>query len=251
MEKNMEGNYLMLYRSMLDWEWYQNTNVKVLFLHMLLKANWKEGKYQGVTVPPGSFVTSLDKLSAETGLSRSAVRCAIEHLKRTGEITTVTAHRFTMINLVNYCIYQCTEEKEQHAKQHADSTQNSTQTAPIEERKNKRNNIKVFDNKLSHTFCTEPEKPDEETAIKIPLNDGTTHNVTHADVERYSELYQGISVMAELRKMVGWCEANTTRRKTRAGVKRFISNWLGKAQDHAPRDRKETGHEPESSAKLW
>ena len=51
----MDG-HIKLYRKFLDWEWYQDINTKVLFIHMLMKANWKDGKFMGTTIPRGSIV---------------------------------------------------------------------------------------------------------------------------------------------------------------------------------------------------
>lgn len=76
-----------LHRKILDWEWYSDINTCRLFIHMLLKANWREGKFRGTTVPRGSFVSSLEKLSEETGLTIRELRTAISHLKMTGELT--------------------------------------------------------------------------------------------------------------------------------------------------------------------
>jgi len=35
---------------MLDWEWYDDINTKVLFIHLLIKANWKEKKWRGIKI---------------------------------------------------------------------------------------------------------------------------------------------------------------------------------------------------------
>lgn len=37
--------------------------------------------------------------------------------------------------------------------------------------------------------------------------------------------------MQELREMVGWSQANKTKRKTKSGVMRFITGWLSREQD--------------------
>lgn len=70
--------------------------------------------------------------------------------------------------------------------------------------------------------------------ITLPLNDGTLFLITQSMVDKWQELYQAVNIMAELRKMVGWLEANPTRRKTRTGVLRFVTAWLAKEQDKAP-----------------
>ena len=72
----MDG-HIKLFRKFLDWGWYQDINTKVLFIHMLLKANWKDGKFMGTTVPRGSFVSSIRNLAYETGLTEREVRTGI------------------------------------------------------------------------------------------------------------------------------------------------------------------------------
>ena len=65
----------------------------------------------------------------------------------------------------------------------------------------------------------------------IPLNDGTFYNVPKENIEVYKRLYPAVDVEQALRNMIGWCMGNPTRRKTRRGVKRFITGWLAGDQD--------------------
>lgn len=65
----------------------------------------------------------------------------------------------------------------------------------------------------------------------IPLQDGTTYNVPQENIEVYERLYPGVDVEQQLRNMIGWSMAAGTRRKTRRGIKRFITNWLIREQD--------------------
>lgn len=82
------------------------------------------------------------------------------------------------------------------------------------------------------TSCAEPEKSDSTPPIiSLILNDKSFFNVTDEDVAKWNELYPAVDVMQELRKMAGWCESNTTKRKTRRGVRAFITSWLARAQD--------------------
>ena len=103
----MEDNtYIKISRKLLDWEWYTDTNTKALFLHMLLKANWKDGRFQGEEVPRGSFVSSLQKLSGEASLSMQEVRTALSHLKVTGEITSKPHAKYSTFTVEKYDQYQ-------------------------------------------------------------------------------------------------------------------------------------------------
>lgn len=65
----------------------------------------------------------------------------------------------------------------------------------------------------------------------IPLNDGSFYNVPVENIAVYKRLYPAVDVEQALRNMIGWCMGNPTRRKTRRGVKRFITGWLAGDQD--------------------
>ena len=103
--------------------------------------------------------------------------------------------------------------------------------------------------------CTEPEKSALVPAvIELALNDKTFYPITQQDIDDWTELYPAVNVMQELRKMKGWCDSNSTKRKTSRGIKRFITNWLAREQDKGGTKvygerNKET--ESESSVCLW
>lgn len=127
------SDFIKLSRKILEWEWYSDINTKVLFLHMLLKANWKDGRFLGVEIPRGSFASSYQGLSQETGLSIKNVRTALEHLKSTGEVAVNRHPKFTVFTIKNYHLYQST------GSQPAENRQSTgTESATIEEGKKKR-----------------------------------------------------------------------------------------------------------------
>ena len=103
-----ESEFIKIYRRMLKWEWYTDVNTKVLFLHCLLKANWKDGSWHGVPYKRGQFITSLPTLADETGLTIKQVRTALSHLKRTGEVADKTYSKFRIITVLSYDSFQAT-----------------------------------------------------------------------------------------------------------------------------------------------
>lgn len=76
-----------------------------------------------------------------------------------------------------------------------------------------------------------PALPVPPPAILIPVNDGSEAPISEAEVAEFSKLYPAVEVLAELRKMRGWALANPAKRKTRGGLLRFVTSWLGKEQD--------------------
>jgi len=101
----MEG-WISLHRKMVTWEWYNDPNTLRLFLHCLLKANHTDKKWRGVEIERGSFVTSYGKLSKELELSVQNIRTSIANLKLTGELTSKSTSKNTVIKVVNYGLHQ-------------------------------------------------------------------------------------------------------------------------------------------------
>ena len=102
----MRNGWIKLHRSFLDWEWYTEPNVRTLFLHCLLMANSQDGRYRGTSIQRGSFLTSLELLSAQTGLSVRNVRTALKSLETTRELTRQATHLGTMVTICKYDVYQ-------------------------------------------------------------------------------------------------------------------------------------------------
>lgn len=127
-------DYIKLSRKLMEWEWYGNINTCRLFVHMLLKANWKDGRFEGNIIPRGSFVSSIQKLADETSLTIRETRTAISHLKMTGEVTSKVYAKYTVFTINNYCQYQTSDmqnDMQATCKRHS----NDILTTTIEEKK--------------------------------------------------------------------------------------------------------------------
>lgn len=107
---------------MLEWEWYSDINTFRLFLHLLLKVNWKEGNFKGTKVERGSLVSSIGRLALETGLTEQEVKTALKHLKKTGEVTSKATSKFTVFTVVKYNQYQA-DNQQLTSEQPADNQQ--------------------------------------------------------------------------------------------------------------------------------
>jgi DnaD/phage-associated family protein len=141
----MNEKWIKIHNKFLNWEWYTDVNTKAVFIHCILKANWKDCSYQGIVVPRGSFVTGRKKLVKELGLSEQEIRTAIKHLISTNEITTKSTNKFTIISVNNYDMYQ---QNNQELNQQLTNNQPTTnqQLTTIVEYKNNR----IIDNIYSY-----------------------------------------------------------------------------------------------------
>lgn len=230
------SDYIKLYRAMLEWEWYRNINTKVLFIHMLLKANWKEGKFEGKVIPRGSFVSSIPKLAEETDLTVREVRTGISHLKTTGEVTCKSYSKFTVFTVKNYDSYQVSDtqnDRQATDKRHS----NDILTTTIEEKKEgkkERNNI--------NTMCKADASALFENLWKLYPNKKGKGQVSDAAKKRlldvgYEEMVRAIErYEVELEKDKEW-------RKSQNGSTFFNSGYVDYLDANYTPSKKNNGNQ--------
>lgn len=102
----VKGDYIKLYRSFQKWEWYQDPNTARLFIHLLLKANWKPTKWKGIEIGRGQTIETVRGLAKELKISVRSVRTSLEHLISTHEVTYESTHYGMLISVINYTKYQ-------------------------------------------------------------------------------------------------------------------------------------------------
>lgn len=147
------AGWIKLHRQILNWEWYADINVTRLFFHLLLIANHDDGHWKGEIIKRGQKITSINKLSLETGLSEQQVRTSLKKLQKTNEITCTSTSKYTVVNVVNYSVYQSSAESEQQANEQTDNKQitNNQQTnnKQITTNKNEKNDKNKKNDKKS------------------------------------------------------------------------------------------------------
>lgn len=171
--------YIKLYRQILEWEWYSDINTKILFLHILLKSNFKDSVWRGIKINRGQLFTSIFHLSSEIGISEKQIRNSLKKLKNTKEIDIQGASNGTMITVCNYGIYQSLEilEGEQTASNWANEGQAKGERRANEGRQRKKNNKDNNNNKENNTLLSEikisdiPEENKQFYTIALTFHD--------------------------------------------------------------------------------
>ncbi|RAJ17819.1 hypothetical protein [Olleya aquimaris] len=144
--------FILLHRDIIEWEWYHSPEVFRLFIHLTLKANYNDKKWQGVQVKRGQLITSIAHLSSELMLSQQRIRTALKRLDSSGYIKRQPTNRFTLITILNYNKRQSIDNTINKQtpllttnKQHSNNKQ-----LTITKEKNKRkniNNLKIKESK--------------------------------------------------------------------------------------------------------
>ena len=165
----MDNGYIKLYRSLLKWEWNDNPNVLTVFIHCLLLANWESKNWHGEIIERGEFVTSVEKLSAYTGLTIQQTRTALNKLNESGELLTKTkrGRRYTIIRVCNYEQYQ--EQQRNNNEITTNQQRNNNEITTTKEYKNKKKERIYYESDvLNQTFI---DYVDMRKRIKAPMTD--------------------------------------------------------------------------------
>lgn len=178
----MTAGFIVLHRSLLDWEWYQDANTARLFLHCLLKANYTDKKWKGQTIERGSFVTSLASLKKETGLSIQNIRTSLSKLELTNELTIKSTKTNRLIYVVNYDKYQELDNQVTNKQQTNQQTTNKRLTIT-----NKRNKETIKDIKEGEALDTPKNKYGKFVTMQPDEYDKLIERYGQATTDKYIE----------------------------------------------------------------
>ena len=140
----MSAGWIKLHRSLVDWEWYSDSNTFRVFMHLLLCANYEDKQWQGKTIERGQIVIGVEKFGLEVNLRKQQTRRALDNLQSTGEITLKPTNKYTIVTIEKYDFFQKRDDDathktthKEHSGQHSNNTQADTQTTTTKEVKNK------------------------------------------------------------------------------------------------------------------
>ena len=108
--------------------------------------------WEGTTIKRGQVVTSYQNLASDTGLTVQQTRNSIKKLKSTGEITSQSTNKYTIVTLVNYEDYQCSDEIETSKTTSNSTNEQQTSNKQTTNKQQQRNNDKNNKNILCAFF---------------------------------------------------------------------------------------------------
>ena len=223
----MKG-WIALHRQFTQWEWFDKPEMVQLFIYLLISATHEDMQWRGMDIKRGQMVTSLEKISAATGLSIRTIRTCLSRLKTTSEITCETTNKNTLITICNYGKYQGVENEsdKQTDKQSDKQTTNKRQandkqtTNPIYNNNNNNNNN---NNKLSLCRARAGAREGErERVLKIFLLKNFISPT--AELQRFYDNYEA----------QGWVRGNGQE----------ITDVLAVARTWEPKEEKQKFPEP-------
>ena len=140
------SGWIKIHRKFLDWQWFGKSEPVHLFIYLLLKANHKDGQWQGIDIKRGQLITSFGKISSDTGISLQVVRTLLKKFENTNEIVVKSTNKFTMLTILKYECYQ--DENESTNKQLTNNQQ--TTNKQLTTNKNVKNNKENIYREFNH-----------------------------------------------------------------------------------------------------
>jgi hypothetical protein len=209
---------------------WANPDLLKVWIWCLVKANYadkrwisfKTGKGRvDVSIERGQFICGRHSAGHELGVNPSTVR---DRLKKLAELKFIeidsSASQYSKITICNYGYYQGRDDLGPTTKAEAIIQSNNTSTATTKKLKNDNNEKNIIYNYMSEEF----------------------ENISQEQIKKWESAYPAIDIKNKILQAGAWLGANPKNKKK--DFKRFLNNWLIKAQERAPRVDSKTGKKP-------
>lgn len=161
-------------RDIEKWGWYKDTNTFRVFFHLLLKAQYQQGEFLGISLVRGQVVTGRKQLSSDLGLSEQNVRTALDHLQKSGEITIKPTNKFSIVTICKYDSWVCEENESNQQLTNNQPTTNhikiNNEGINIEDNIDNINNIPTTEQKKNKKEKVKKEKDEQFEVVWLAYN---------------------------------------------------------------------------------
>ena len=169
------SGWIKIHRKFLDWQWFEKSEAVHLFIYLLLKANHKDSQWQGVDIKRGQFISSLGKISTDTGISLQSIRTLLNKFEKTNEIELKSTNKFTIVTICKYECYQDEIEQNNNPITNKKQTNNKQLTTNKNDKKEKNNKELILDRWVEY-----------RKQIKKPIKEATQETIL-AKMENFTE----------------------------------------------------------------
>jgi len=244
----MHRGYFPVWRKFFEehpfWKEKRKFSKAEAWIDILVNSNHKDKPIQRivngrmVTIEHGECVMTTRYCGRRWGWHNSSVHDFLGLLKKMGQIQTLVEHRMTKITILNYSQYNTCPNTNPN-------TEVNTGRTMGEHWANELNNLRIKEEEVTIvTSCPEvPPAPSEPTpaplaVIEVPLvAKYGSFGITQPMIDDWQTDYPGVDVVIELRKLRQWNISNPKQRKTKSGILKHITSWLGRAQDNCAQAR--------------
>lgn len=103
--------WVKFFRSIVNWEWYDDANTFRMFFHLIVTANHETVSWKGRLIKRGQRLTTIRRLADELSIDEKTVQRCLRNLESTKEIKIEPSKSGTMITVRKYNDYQANEKE--------------------------------------------------------------------------------------------------------------------------------------------
>lgn len=203
----------------------------LLMSQIMFRARWRDSRFNRTQLLPNQCYIGDYKKIGLTEQRYRDVKYRIEHIYRLatfqgtnkGTIATITNLEFCDIN------YKPENEQKNETRTDEERTKNEQRTTNEERKKERREEGKEEQDIARST--SSPRKKEDE--ISFSFDERKFLNISYEDMSSWADLYPSIDVSSELKRMVEWCLSNQSKAKSKKLWRKFIYNWLERANEKA------------------
>jgi DNA-binding transcriptional MerR regulator len=140
------SGWIKIHRKFLDWEWFNKSEAVHLFMYLVLKANHKDGQWQGIDIKKGQFITSFGKISTDTGISLQTIRTLLKKFEKSNEINIQTTNKYSVVTI---CKYECYQKETESTNEQLTNKQQSTNNQLTTNKNDKKEKKEIYIPELS------------------------------------------------------------------------------------------------------
>lgn len=250
------AGWVRVHRKMVESQVFQSERLLKVWVWCLLRAShsrrWVsvatgKGKTE-VEIMPGQFVYGRKSANKLLRIPQSSISRLLKKLTSIGAIEVKADTHYSIVTICKWDAYQKPTKKKRTPKRRTNGQATDTQRTPNGQATDTNKNVEECI-RMNKKDSSSDESPADATEFDFPtVGDGPGFwTLSKSKLAEYVESFPGVNVEVEIRKARQWCRDNPSRRKTVAGMPKFLSAWLGKAQNSsrspAPTGKKQSALE--------
>lgn len=99
--------FVKLDKNITKWRWFNKDHMLKFWIYLLCNVAYSDYSLGDIEIKKGQVIIGKKNVGEKLGLSEQTIKTYIKRLKRTGEITTESTNRYTLITIVKWDEYQC------------------------------------------------------------------------------------------------------------------------------------------------
>lgn len=251
----MVVGWIKLHRKFLEWEWYTDSKMVHLFIHLLLSASIEDRKWKGIVLQRGQLATTVAELSKKTGLTAQNIRTCLEKLENSQIINRQSTNKYTLVTICNYESYQAIGSIDQQTANNQvtndQQTTNKRPTNAIAEELKKLDNDRISINNNNNTVSINNYQAHTREGFSFGLLSKEEQQAERNNFYRVFFWANVFNPRAEVQKFIRHNERHSWRATTTKTVFATPSERKALAEEWAANERCRKGRLPDFMLNVW